>query len=281
MRRMPLGGVVAGVVALNLAGGSAMAAPAKAAPKPQDVTAARTVVRDLTRFDETSLRRQGAMTRAAKAMVAEVRAGCPGTLPQSVLHGTKTQQSVAFDVLFEVTGDLTLNLEGPVNRPAVALAARLDRVHFTKRALTRGLHRLGKIETLFVAVKPTDPCPDVKAAAANGFTADPPGTTRFLNTFFGALSAPVGQGPDVLKQLPTFLTTHRDRAALKHLRQLDARNDKVSTTLGIKWSAKLAEVLSPPAPGGSPGGFPTNPPPPPPTGAAAATRMLAAFAALR
>ncbi|HEY1565549.1 MAG TPA: hypothetical protein VGF68_00965 [Solirubrobacteraceae bacterium] len=281
MRWMPLGGVVASALALTLAGGSAVAAAAKPAPKPQDVKGARTVVRDLTGFDQTSLRREGEMNLAGKAMLAQVQAGCAGALPASVLHGTKTQQSVAFDVLFEVGFDLSLKLDAPINRAAMALGARLDRVRFTKRALRRGAHRLAKIETLFVAVRPSDVCADVKAAAANGFTSDPPGTTRVVGIFYRVLATSLGRGPDILKQLPSYLITRRDRAALKRLHRLDARNEKLSTSLGAKWSAKLSSVLSPPAPpGGGTGGFPTSPPPGL-TGAAPSARMLSAFAALR
>ena len=114
---MPLSGVVAGVIALNLLGGSAMAAPASA-PKPQDVKAARTVVRAITRFDQTAVRHEGAMTAAAKALVAQAQAGCAGGIPASIANGTAQQQAVAFDLIFEGAFDLSIDALHPVVHPA-------------------------------------------------------------------------------------------------------------------------------------------------------------------
>ena len=124
----------------------------------------------------------------------------------------------------------------------------------------------------------------MKAAAANGFTADPPGTTAALKGF-AKVFRPTSKGiTAVLKSLRADLTTDRDRAALKHLQTVDARYQKFSTNLGLKWGAKLGNVLSPPPSGTGSGGFPTNPPPspppPPPAGSARRATMTAAFAAL-
>jgi hypothetical protein len=273
---MPLGGVVAGVVALGLAAGSAIAvAPAKA-PKRQDVKAARTVIRALTRFDETALHREGAMAAAARAMVAQVQAGCAGGIPASLAtSGTKKQQSVAFDVLFEGAFDLSINVDRPIEGPTVNLTKRLDHARFARRALTRGIHHVATLERGLVEIKPSDLCVDVKAAAANGFTADPPGTTRFLNSFGRLFGAALGPAPNVLKKLKTFLVTPHDKAALKRLQKLDARANTFSGKLGARWAAKLAAVLSPKPSGGGTGGFPTNPPPP--AGAARRARLASAF----
>lgn len=279
VRWMPLGGVVAGVVALNLLGGYALAAAPAKAPKPQDVKAARTVIRALTRFDQSSLRHEGAMTAAARATVAQVKAGCPGGIPASLANGTEKQQSVAFDVIFESAFDLTLNVNRPLAAATVSLSKRLAHVHFATRTLTRGIRQVAKLEGVLLKIKPSDLCADVKAAGANGFTADPPGTNRFLDSFARVIGDVATSPPNVLKRVKNLLRTDRDKTALKRLQQLSAREDKFSNKLGAEWARKLAAVLSPRSPGGGTGGFPTNPPPPA-TGALRRARVLSALSVI-
>jgi hypothetical protein len=278
MRCKPAGiAIVAVVLALNLLGGSATAA-AKA-PKPTDVAAARTVVHAISRFDETALHREGAMSAAAKALVAQVQAGCPGGIPSTVINGTSQEQAVAFDLVFEAAFDLSLDVVVPVRQPGLALAKGLDRVHFSTAAFTRGIHGTAKIQRNLLALTPSDLCGDVKAAAANSFTADPPGTTAFLAAFQKALTPPSTKITNVLKKLSGYLTSARDRAALKHLQKVDARYQTFATNLGAKWGAKLGDILAPTSSGsggGSGGGFP----PPPTTGSVRRAAMTDAFAAI-
>jgi hypothetical protein len=270
MRSMSLGGVVAGMIAVNLLGGSAMAATA---PKARDVAAARTVVSAITRFDQTALRRKGQLTAAAQATVAQVQAGCAGGIPASAVNGTSQQQAVTLDLIFEGSFDLSLAIIHPLQRPAGALTNRLNRVHFSKRALSRGVHQTAKLQRLLLALKPSDICADVKAAAANGFTADPPGTTAFIKSFGPLIASSAHGSPNILKQLTPYLITTRDRAALKRLKTVDAKYQKFAANIGTKWGAKLGSVLTS-AP--SSGGFPTGPP----TSSSSPTAMTAAFAAL-
>ncbi len=280
---MPLSGVVAGAIVLGLLGGSAMAAPATA-PKPQDVKAARTVVRAITRFDQVAVRREGATTAAVKAMVAQTKAGCAGQIPASIANGTAQQQAVVFDLIFEGAFDLSLDALHPVVHPGRALSRSLAHVHFSKHAFTHAIHVIANTQSTLLALKPSDLCADVTAAAANGFAADPPGTTAALKGFAKVVAPPAKGITGVLKGLKSDLTSDRDRAALKHLQTVDARYQKFSTNLGLKWGAKLGNVLSPPPSGTGPGGFPTNPPPsppsPPPAGSARHAQMTSAFAAL-
>jgi hypothetical protein len=272
MRSVPLGGVVAGAIALGLLGGSAMAATP---PKARDVASARSVVSAITRFDQTALRRKGQVTTAARAMVAQVQAGCAGGIPASAVNGTAQQQAVALDLVLEGGLDLSLVIIHPLERPAGALAKRLDHADFSKRALSRGIHQTAKLQRLFLALKPGDVCADVRAAAADGFTADPPGTTASLNSLTPLIKTSAEGIPDIFKKLEPYLLTTRDRVALLRLKTVDAKYEKFAANVGIKWGAKLGSVLTgaPPAGGGT-GGFPTNPPPP----ASSPAAMTAAFA---
>ena len=278
VRFMSLGGLVAGVVALNLLGGSALAAaPAKAA-KPGDVTSARAVVRDFTDFDQTAIRREGAMTAAAKALVAQVSAGCAGAIPSSIQSATKKQQAVYIDIVLEAAFDLTLRVIHPVGHAALTLSNRIDRIHFSARKFTRGLHGTANAQKALLAITPSDLCSDVKAAAAGGFEADAPGTTAFLKVINGVGSGPGVSLADIVKKVRPLLPTQADQAAIKRLKKVDARYQNFSLNLGLKWGAKLATVLVAAPSSGGTGGFPTNPPPPPPAGSVARTAMSAAFA---
>jgi hypothetical protein len=265
------------VIALNLLGASAVAATAPKAPKPRDVAAARVVIGAITRFDRTALGHEAAMTAAAKALVTQVQAGCAGSLPASVINGTAKQQAVAFDLVVEGAFDLSLDVVHPLDHAGLTLAKGLDRAHFSKRAFARGIHATAKIQRVLLALKPSDLCGDIKAAAAGGFAADPPGTTAFLKVFERLDSSSGESIPEILKKVNPYLLTTRDRAALKRLKTVDARYQKFSTKLGVKWGAKLGSVLtSAPPPAGGTGGFPTHPPAPSST----PTAMSAAFAAL-
>lgn len=273
IRWMPLSGVIAGVSALSLLGGSAMAATTT--PKPPDVAAARAVIHAITRYDQTAVRREGAMTAAAEAEVAQVQAGCAGGIPASVANGTSQQQAVAFDLVFEGVVDLSLDVLHPVHHAGLSLAHAFNHVHFTKTSFTRGIHAIAKLQHALLTLPSSDLCTDVKAAAANGFAADPPGTTASLKRFSGVLvSSPKGI-TSVLRNIRAYLVTKADRAALKRLQKVDSRYQSFSEKLGSKYGGKLGSVLTaapPPA-----GGFPTSPPPPPSSTPAA---VMKAFATL-
>jgi hypothetical protein len=265
------------MIALNLLGGSAMAASSVKAPKPRDVTAARAVVKALARFDETALHREGEMTAAAKALVVQVQAGCAGAIPSSIANGTNQQQNVFVDLVLEGAFDLTVRALHPLDHAALALGKGLDRVRFSDRAFTRRIHDTAKAQRILLAIQPSDLCADVKAAAAGGFAADAPGTTAFFKGISRLDPGPTTSTPAIIKKIRVDLLTKSDRAAFKRLQKVDARYQKFSANLGLHWGAKLGKVLTsaPPAGGtGGTGGFPTGPPPPSTTRAA----MTAAFA---
>jgi hypothetical protein len=286
VRAVSLGGVVVATIALNLLGGSALAATPAQPPKPRDVVAARTVIRTLTRYDETAVRDEGVMTAAAKAMVAQVKAGCAGSIPSSIANGTKKQQGVFIDLASEGALDLTVRAIHPLDHAALALSKGLDRVHFSNRAFTRRIHNTGKAQRLLSAIQPSDLCADVKAAAAGGFAADAPGTTAFLKGVDRLDPGPMESVPTIIKKVRADLLTESDRAALKRLHKVDARFQTFSANLGLRWGANLGKVLTsaPPA-GGTGPGFPTGPPtpppttPPPPPPASSPAAMTSAFAA--
>lgn len=273
MKWVPLSGTIAGVIAaLSLLAGSAAAATS--VPKPQDVAAARAVIHAITAFDQTAVRHEGAMIAAAQADVAQVKAQCGGAIPASVVNGSAKQQAVVFDVIFEGVVDLTLDAVHPVHHAGLSLAHAFNHIHFTKPSLTRGIHAIGKLQHSVLSLQPSDLCTDVKAAAANGFTADPPGTTASLTRFSSVLLTSTKGVTGVLKKIRGYLVTDADRAAVKRLQKIDTRYQKFSEKLSTTYGGKLGNVLEGPAPAS---GFPTNPPAPPSSARTAVTRASAAL----
>ncbi|HEY1715127.1 MAG TPA: hypothetical protein VGG07_19650 [Solirubrobacteraceae bacterium] len=240
MRSIRLGvGVVVAVAALS---GPAIAAPSTA-PKPRDVAAARPVVNALVRFDQAALARQSAVMAAAKAAVAQVQAGCAAAIPKAAQHGTGTQQSVVQDVLVEGALDVSLAANHPLAAPLRQVATRLAAAHFSSPALTRGFQNTARANRLVLSLTPTDLCADVKAAAAAGFAADPPGTTAALKRI-ARLSSAHGLGLSLIpSKLAPYLVTARDRGALAHLKTLNARYVTAIQGGELTWERKLGSAL--------------------------------------
>ena len=83
----------------------------------------------------------------------------------------------------------------------------------------------------------------MKAAAASGFDADPPGTTGALK-HISTLSSAHGLGLSIIpSKLAPYLVTARDRSALAHLKALNARYAKAIQGTELTWERKLGAVL--------------------------------------
>jgi hypothetical protein len=243
MRSVRLGFGAGVVVACAALGGSAIAAAPANAPKSRDVAAARSVLSALTRFDQAALARRSAAMGAAKDAVAQVQAGCAGAIPRSAQRGTGTQQSVVQDVLAEGALDVSLAANRPLAGPLREVATRLAAAHFSSHALTRGFQNTARANRLVLSLTPTDLCADVKAAAAAGFDADPPGTTGALK-HIATLSSAHGLGISLIpSKLAPYLVTTRDRGALAQLKTLNARYVSAIQGGELTWERKLGSVL--------------------------------------
>jgi hypothetical protein len=235
--------VVGGVVALTGLGGAAVAATSVKAPERQDVAAARSVITALGRFDQAALDRQSAATSAAKAAVASVQRGCDGAIPKSAQNGTGTQQSVVQDLLAEASLDVSLAVNRPLSRPLRDVAASLGAAHFSSRSLSRAFEETSRLNHFVTTLSPTDLCADVKAAAAGHFDADPPATTTALKHISFLSSSHALSLAEIPGKLAPFLVTARDRAALSHVKALNARYGKVIRGVELTWERRVGSVL--------------------------------------
>ncbi|MGZ4294186.1 MAG: hypothetical protein ACXVRM_08090 [Solirubrobacteraceae bacterium] len=226
-------------------------------PSARDVAAARAIVADLTRFDQTALRRRGQMRAAAGAFVAGVRARCAGALPASLDNTATQQQDVLYQLVIEGAFDLAVNTTRPLDPPALALAHRLDRVRFANRSLTVGLRQLAHLQRVSVAMDASDLCADVSEAEAVGYAALPAGTTALMRRVDRLESASAPTVTGLLTEIAPYLTGRGDRAAAKRLRGLQSTYERFARILGEKEGARLGSVLTATSPAG--GRFPTQP----------------------
>jgi hypothetical protein len=237
-----LGFGVGGAIVVALLGATASASTS--APKAQDVTAARSVIGGIARFDQAALARRSAQTAAAQALIAQAQQGCAGAIPASAVHGTATQQTVVQDILTEGAFDVAAAVNHPIAGLARAQDAHLAAAHFSSRALTRALHNAGKAaDRALHAMRPTDLCADVTAAAAGGFASDPPGTTEALSRIVSLEGLHALALTDVTKKLRPYLTSTHDRGAVARVTAQTARYEKFSESLQLARERKLVSVL--------------------------------------
>ena len=241
MRSVLAGLTVAGAIAVAGAGGPAVAVAS--APTRQDVATARSVIKAVAAYDQAALARQAPATAAAKTEVAQVKAGCAGAIPASAINGTGTQQSVVSDLLAEASLDVSLAVNQPLLRPLRTVARSLGAARFSSRSLSSAFQETARVNHFVTTLSPTDLCADVKAAAADRFNADPPATTTALRHIsFLSTSKALSLGAIPSKVAP-FMTTSRDRAALAHVKSLNARYEKGIRGAEVTWERKLESVL--------------------------------------
>jgi hypothetical protein len=230
--------LVAAVLTLPIA-----AATAKT-PSGRDVTSARKLMGDLARFYQAGLDTRRQAHAAVNASVQMIKATCPNALPATLSDGPKREQAVSMQMLTEAAYDLALVASQPTDHAALVEAAALDRLHFSRRAATRDAREIARGQRLTAALKTSDLCADLQAAAANGFTSVPPATRHFVAMVNRVFSVPAPSFDDLDKHLGPYLTTRRDKAAVKRVRDLGMRYTEFAFTLGLNAGGKLVSVLT-------------------------------------
>ncbi len=230
--------LVAAVLTLPIAGATAKTRRAR------DVTSARSLMRDLVRFYQAGLDTRKQANADVDAAIKLIKHGCPNVLPASLDTGPKRQQTVSMQMLNEAAYDIALVASQPIDHAALVEAAGLDRLHFSRRAADRDAREIARGQRLTAALKTSDLCGDLRAATANGFTSVPPGTRHFLAVVNRAFSIPAPSFGDLAMDLGPYLTTRRDKAAVKRVRDLARRYTEFAFTLGLNAGGKLVSVLT-------------------------------------
>lgn len=223
-----------------------VSAPAAAATPPSrhDVRSARRFIADLTGFYQAGLDTRRQATADVNASIELVKGMCPKVVPAAAANGTKRQQMVATKMFAEAAYDIGLVATFPIDAAALREAAGLERLHFSTRRADRDARQIAVGQRLTVAIRPSDLCGDLTAAAADDYRRVPTGTTRFLAAVTRAFAAPSPSFADLDRDIGPYLTTSRDRAAVKRVHTLAKDYLAFEFDLGLRAAVKLAGVLT-------------------------------------
>jgi hypothetical protein len=235
--------LVAGVAALVVSlVGPVTTAVAKAAPNPKDTTAARRLIGELTRYDRSIIAAESRIRAAANREIAQVSAGCNGLLPVSLeTMGNAQQKKVWTALILEATIDQGI----ADSRSLVATERRdartLGRLHFSRGAVNRRVTRYVKVAKATLALKPTNLCAHVAAAAAARDVVIPAATRRF-NAAFNRLASV--DAADLITAVKPFVVRAVDKAAMRRAVKLDTQIENFELSFGVKALVKLASALN-------------------------------------
>jgi hypothetical protein len=235
--------LVAGVAALVVSlVGPVTTAVAKAAPNPKDTTAARRLIGELTRYDRSIIAGESRIRAAANREIAHVSAGCNGLLPVSLeTMGNAQQKKVWTALILEATIDQGI----ADSRSLVATERRdartLGRLHFSRGAVNRRVTRYVKVAKATLALKPTNLCAHVAAAAATRDVVIPAATRRF-NAAFNRLASV--DAADLITAVKPFVVRAVDKAAMRRAVKLDTQIENFELSFGVKALVKLASALN-------------------------------------
>ena len=230
--------------ALFLPVGSAQAAAKAKPPRHSDVVAARALIAAQDRFYEAGLRTRRETTADVDAQIAEFRQQCGGALPATLLDGGQAKRTIYQQLFTEGSFDLGLVALQPVGDAIASEARALDRVHFSRRAVTRDVHELASSQRASLTVAPSDLCAHIEDAAQAGFTGVPAGSMQFINQVQNLEAAPAPSFDQLANDIRPDIVTRGDRAAIKRLRGLGIRYTDFLFNLGIDAGRKLADALS-------------------------------------
>jgi hypothetical protein len=229
--------LVAAVLTLPIAGATART------PSARDVRSARRLMGDLARFYRAALDTRRQANAAVNASIQMIKSTCPNALPNTS-SVPKRRQAVSMQMFTEAAYDIALVASQPVDHAALVEAAGLDRLHFSRRTANRDAREISRGQRLTAALKPSDLCGDLQAAAASGFTRVPPATRHFLAVVNRVFSIPAPSFDGLQKDLGPYLITRRDKAAVRRVRHLGTRYTEFAFTLGLNAGGKLVSVLT-------------------------------------
>jgi hypothetical protein len=222
--------------------------------------AARRLIADQTSYYQAGMATRREARADVNAALAQIKATCPQSIPNALLDGTRAQRDLWNQLFNEAADDIALAELQPLGDATSNLAQRLDRLHFSRRAVDRDLRQMSHALRLSLTLAPSDLCTDLKAAAANGFTAVPPATTAFNDHLNEVLAAPSPSLGAIIDDAKPELLTKADRSAIKRLRSVADKYTGFIFNLSINAGFSLADVLgsaSPPPPSGGQAGTTT------------------------
>lgn len=171
MGRLPLTVLV---LVLALTGGAVATFAKSNGGKVNNVVATRTYLLAQHRLMLAGKHDQQAGVQAVRSLVASVKAECPGVLAGAPENRARD------DVRDEIVEDVALTLERPARNATLAFAMTVQRLRWSNRKLIYYASHSAREEAAKEQVALPNICADAKALAADGFTAAPTTTEKFL-----------------------------------------------------------------------------------------------------
>ena len=233
--------MIATALMIPAAAASARSAAPDASPSGRDVRSARKLIAAESGYYEAGLRTRLRARAGINATIALLKGLCPNVIPAEAVDASRRHQKVARRVFFEVNANLELAESAPLVPAGLHEAATLDRLRFRSARATRDARELARSRRLIAAVRPSDVCSDLRAAAADHYNHVPSGTRRFLSRFVAALSSPTPLFAELEKDLQ--LVSRRDRAAFARMRSLNDAYFSFAGGVLFEAEPKLVSVL--------------------------------------
>jgi hypothetical protein len=171
MRRPPLAVLV---LVLVLAGGAVATFAKSNGGKVDNVAATRTYLLARHRLVLAGKHDQQAGVQAVRSLVARVKSDCSGVLANA------PESRARDDIRHEIVEDVALTMERPARNATLAFAMTVQRLRWSNRKLTYYVSHSAREEAAKEKVALPNICADAKAFAADGFTAAPTSTEKFL-----------------------------------------------------------------------------------------------------
>jgi len=220
-----------------------IAAPAVASSL--DLASTKKFIAAETRSVAAAVAKHGAEEAGANAFIKHIESRCRGALPGYLRTGTASQQRIWEAFIFgEGSSELALGWIRPL-RPDVAAEAReLQRLRWSRPAITHPVAAIARTDRAMLALKPPDICDQVRASAADGFKALPPATSRFLRVAGVAFpdSDSLPSTVELLSMMKSFFTPS-ERPAIKQLHNLERRLDRLNGLFLLHAWVRMAEAL--------------------------------------
>jgi hypothetical protein len=179
---------------------------------------------------------------AADRFVGHVAATCPGSLKALQRSQSLKTLSAALALWKETSLDLILTVDVPFDRALRQRAVRLTQLHWSEPSINRAVREGARATVIDTALKPSDLCADIEAAAAARFEMVSPQTTSFDR---GWRDASVTGNPLLAKPLDAFVTPG-DAADKQQLERLGKRFIRTYSRRVGALFARLTQVLDAP-----------------------------------
>jgi hypothetical protein len=197
-------------------------------------------------FYEAGLRTRHQARADVNHVIVDFKRRCPHVIPFEAVSGTEHQLSVAHQLTVEESADLGLAVSAPVVPAAIHEAAVLKRLRFRSARANRDARQLARSQLLMSAVRPSDGCADLRAAASNHYEHVPAATRRLVTRFLDALGSHTPLFVELKKDLGLDLptATRHDRIAFTHMRSLVDAYYGFADGVLFRAERKLASVLA-------------------------------------